>query len=63
MVVRAVVSPEGRTASAAVAQSSGSDALDRAALDAVRGYSFQPAMRAGVAVQGVAELPFTFRLE
>jgi protein TonB len=62
VVVRATVSSAGRVLGAAVAQGSGSDALDRAALDAVRGYSFTPATRGGVAVDGVADLPFTFRL-
>ena len=32
------------------------------AVEAVRGYSFAPATRGGVAVQAVAELPFTFSL-
>ncbi len=63
VVVRAVVSTAGRTVSAGVAQSSGSEALDHAAVDAVLGYRFTPASRGGVAVQGVAELPFTFRLQ
>ncbi len=62
VVVRATVSPAGRVLGVAVAQGSGSDALDRAALEAVRGYSFTPATRGGAAVEGVAELPFTFRL-
>lgn len=63
VVVRAVVSPAGRAVSVEVAQSSGSETLDRSAVDAVRGYSFMPASRGGAAVQGVAELPFTFRLQ
>ncbi len=62
VVVRATVSPAGRVVGMAVAQGSGSDALDRAALEAVRGYSFTPATRGGAAVDGVADLPFTFRL-
>ena len=62
VVVRATVSAAGRVLGVAVAQGSGSEALDRAALEAVRGYSFTPATRGGAAVDGVAELPFTFRL-
>lgn len=62
VVIRATVSAAGRVLGVAVAQGSGSDALDRAALDAVRGYSFAPATRGGAAVEGVADLPFTFRL-
>ena len=63
VVIQAVVSADGRTASASVATSSGSQVLDQAALVAVRSYRFSPASRGGVAVQGVAELPFTFRLQ
>lgn len=62
VVVRATVSPAGRVLGVAVAQGSGSEALDRAALEAVRGYSFTPATHGGAAVDGVADLPFTFRL-
>lgn len=62
VVVRATVSTTGRVLGVAVAQSSGSEALDRAALEAVRGYSFTPATRGGAAVDGVADLPFTFHL-
>ena len=63
VVLRIVVSPQGRTASASVAKSSGSAILDQAALDAVRDYRFIPASQGGVAVVGIADLPFNFRLE
>jgi protein TonB len=41
---------------------SGSALLDRAARDAVRGWRFRPAKRAGQTVVGWVDVPVSFRL-
>ncbi|MBO0710433.1 MAG: energy transducer TonB, partial [Acetobacteraceae bacterium] len=62
-LVRVQVAPDGSLASVSLAQSSGSPALDEAALAAVRQSRFSPATRGGVPVAGAAEVPIVFRLE
>ncbi len=62
VVLRVTVSPAGGVIAVAVAQSSGSDLLDSAAMAAVRNWRFAPATRAGVPVEGFAEAPINFRL-
>ncbi|MFL5286717.1 MAG: energy transducer TonB [Rhodopila sp.] len=52
------VAPNGYPTGAEVAESSGSDSLDRAAVAAVRKWRFRPAMKAGVAVP--FDMPFRF---
>ncbi len=46
-----------------VEQHSGFRELDRAALEAVRGWRFQPAQRDGQPVPGSLVIPIDFRLE
>ena len=63
MLVRVEVDSNGRPAGLALVQRSGSRELDRAALEAVRGWRFQPARRDGQAVPGSLVIPIDFRLE
>jgi TonB family protein len=52
----------GSAAAIAVAASSGHPILDQAALDAVQGWRFNPATRAGVPVAGITCVPIQFLL-
>lgn len=61
--VRVEVGPDGRPSEVSVAQASGSRLLDRAAVDAVRRWRFQPARRDGEAVTGTVIVPISFSPE
>lgn len=63
VVLRVVVSPEGRVAEISVHQSSGYSALDEAALGAVRKWRWSPTMRDGrpISITGLVRIPFTLR--
>jgi len=63
VLVRVEVDTSGRPAGVEVEQRSGSRELDRAALEAVRGWRFQPAQRDGQPVPGSLVIPIDFRLE
>ena len=63
VLVRVRVSPDGRAASVAVQRSSGRDTLDKAALEAVRGWLFVPARQGGAAVAGWVTVPIVFKLQ
>jgi protein TonB len=56
------VAPNGRVVAAEVTTSSGYAALDRAAIEAARGWRFRPAMRAGVPVPATLTTALHFRL-
>ncbi|HEY8966395.1 MAG TPA: energy transducer TonB [Candidatus Methylacidiphilales bacterium] len=58
-----IVNAEGRPESVEVAGSSGYDALDRAAVEAVRNWKFRPAQEAGIAVRSRVSVPVRFRLD
>jgi len=60
VVLRLVIGTDGRIENIGVAQSSGFDRLDQAALDAVRGWRWQPILQNGSAipVRGVLSIPF-----
>ncbi|MEN3112692.1 energy transducer TonB [Uliginosibacterium paludis] len=60
--LKVFVLASGRPASVELDQSSGSRALDEAALRAVRRWMFVPATRAGQAVDGWASVPVVFKL-
>jgi len=61
VVVRVEVDASGTPAGVALVQRSGSRDLDRAAMEAVRDWRFQPAQRDGHAVPGALEIPFDFK--
>jgi protein TonB len=60
--VRALVGENGRPRQVSVARSSGDEALDRAAVEAVRQWRFEPARRGGQAVSAWAAVPIKFEL-
>jgi protein TonB len=62
-VVRARLSETGEVLEVALHASSGHRLLDRAALDAVGDWAFQPARRDGRAVLGLVEVPVHFELQ
>jgi protein TonB len=62
VLLRVEVTAEGRASRVDLAQSSGSSALDQAALDAVRSWEFEPARRGARAIASEIEVPVRFRL-
>lgn len=62
VILRVQVTPAGRAGGVSVRRSSGHAVLDRAALAAVRGWRFKPALKDGVAVRARIDVPVTFRL-
>jgi len=58
-----LVTVDGRAAQVEVERSSGSKVLDRAALDAVRGWRFVPARRGVQPVEKWVGIPITYQLE
>lgn len=62
VLLRVRVSAEGRCLAVEVVTSSGYASLDRAAVEAVQKWEFEPARSDGVAVEAVVEAPFRFRL-
>lgn len=62
VMVRVEVGADGMPTAVDVAQRSGSRDLDRAAVDAVRRWRFQPAQRDGQAVSGAVTVPIDFKM-
>jgi protein TonB len=62
VLLRVHVLPDGHADSVEVRQSSGARALDEAALEAVRHWTFVPAMRGKTALAGWATVPIEFKL-
>ncbi len=62
VLLRIGVDARGAFLRAEVLRSSGHELLDEAALEAVRAWTFEPAIRGGVAVADVLEHTVTFRL-
>jgi periplasmic protein TonB len=62
VIVRVDVDASGTPTNVDVAKRSGSRELDRAALEAVRKWRFNPAMKDGKPVASAAEVPVEFRL-
>lgn len=60
VVVRVRVGIDGRPRQLEIARSSSHRALDRAALQAMRDWRFQPAMRGGQPVEDTVQVPFDF---
>ncbi|MES2497166.1 MAG: energy transducer TonB [Pseudomonadota bacterium] len=63
VVLRLLIGTDGRVSDIAVAQSSGFPRLDRAALQAIRSWRWQPTVRDGqpVEIRGLYSMPFTLR--
>lgn len=61
--LKVFVSKDGKPAQVQLDQSSGSAALDSAALDAVRGWQFLPARRGQEPIESWVVVPVVFRLE
>lgn len=61
VVIQVVVDTRGAPLDVKVIQRSGSRDLDRAALEAVRDWRFQPAQSNGQPMQGTLEIPFDFK--
>jgi protein TonB len=62
VLVRAQVGADGSPTDVTVVRRSGSRDLDNAALDAVRGWHFRPAIENGKAVASTVEVPIDFKL-
>lgn len=62
VLLRVEVSPGGNVAAVQVAASSGHPILDRAAVNAVEDWRFQPAQRGGQNIAATLEIPVRFRL-
>jgi protein TonB len=60
VALRVLVRSDGAVSRVEVAGSSGSDVLDRAAVDAVRRWQFAPAMRDGVPIDAYATLKIRY---
>lgn len=63
VLLRVVVSAEGRALSVELAKSSGFVRLDRAARQAVKQWRFAPARRGSEAVEGVVLVPIQFQIK
>lgn len=63
VLLRVSVTADGRAGSVEIAASSGSERLDRAALDAVRRWRFVPARRGDEAVAAQVLVPIAFSLD
>jgi protein TonB len=63
VMLKVLVSPEGAPLRVELDQSSGSNALDSAALDAVKGWRFVPARRGAQNIEGWVRVPVVFKLE
>jgi len=62
VIVSAMIHDDGHCHHALLKKSSGHDILDKAALDAVRGWRFTPARRGGQTTVAWVDVPITFRL-
>jgi len=63
VILLITVAPDGSVADVKVDKSSGFHELDTAALAAVKKYRFNPTIRNGVKVSGLARVPITFNLD
>jgi protein TonB len=62
VVLRVTVSASGEVLKASVYRTSGISSLDAAALEAVRGWGFRPALQAGVPIEKEIAVPIRFTL-
>lgn len=63
VILKVLVTREGLAGRVELESSSGSDALDRSALEAVRRWRFTPATRGGEPLEAWVHVPIEFRLE
>ena len=63
VMLKVLVSPEGAPVRVELDQSSGSQPLDGAALDAVKGWRFVPARRGTQNIEGWVRVPIVFKLD
>lgn len=62
VVLRVLISAEGRVAQVKVQHSSGYDRLDEAAIEAMQQARFRPYTENGIAYQALVDIPFDFVL-
>ena len=62
MLLVVEINREGRVASIRISESSGVESLDRAALETVRDWRFQPATQRGIAVDYTVDIPIRFSI-
>lgn len=62
VILRVLVDADGKVLTVEIETSSGSPRLDRAARDAVKSWSFNPAKHGGVALSAWARVPVSFNL-
>jgi periplasmic protein TonB len=62
VLMRVLVSEEGNPLSVEVISSSGFERLDKAAVNAVKGWRFVPARKGGKAISGLVNIPMPFTL-
>jgi len=63
VLVGILVGADGRPGEVDIVRRSGNRDLDRAAVDAVRQWTFKPAVRSGRTVDARVEVPVTFRMD
>jgi protein TonB len=63
VLLNVIVQPDGLPAAISLDRGSGYPLLDRAALDAVRHWTFEPARAAGVPVSSLIVVPVRFSLD
>ena len=63
VLVRAEIDAQGNPTNVGIAKRSGSRDLDRAAVNAVRKWKFEPAMKGGKAVASTVQVPVEFTLD
>ena len=63
MLLRVLVDNQGRSKEVEINRSSGSDALDRAAAEAIKRWRFYPARHGDKVVESWLRVPIEFRLD
>jgi protein TonB len=63
VLLRVLVDEQGKSKTIEVNQSSGSEALDRAAAEAITGWRFSPARRGSTPVESWVKIPVDFQLQ
>ncbi|MBI3708833.1 MAG: energy transducer TonB, partial [Proteobacteria bacterium] len=61
-VIRVLIAPDGTSRDVTLWHATGIALLDQAALQAARGWAFEPALRDGTAIEAWVEIPVRFQL-